>query len=1234
MANLSNVTYTANGATTIFVVPFSYIEEPDITVTVDGVTKTITTDYTFNGSGDVVFNIAPLNLEVVYISRDSDVTQRVTSFSDGSELTEADLNDNGDQSLYLHQETRDLINTLNVDNASVLGRVVQNEADIASNDADIAVLVGAVADNVNDIATNISNIDTNSSNIDTKVTGAASSTDNAIPKFDSTTGKIIQNTGVIISDTDEVSTTGDYVVFRGTSKEMELGEEVLESLSTGVTAPITLSINGGDTTKFDISIVDGHIVNRELDTYVTIAYAGSTGNSVSAVNGVTYIFIDKLGAVVKQTTAPTPSDLREMIYLGRAIAIAGIVVQVLAEPIPIENVASAVSDLAKSIRIFNASGNLVTSNGSNMNLDKSLGYLYSYGSNYATDRNNPSLVTVAASTISSFAYITQAAGSTEAATTAIDATYYDASGTKTLITGAGKQATVQRIFLFPSGAIRIAYGQTVYPTLAEAIQGTTSETFIDNPNIFGNGILIGMIALRKNTTDLSNSTQARFLVASRFGEGSVGAAGQSVSSLQDAYSNSSVGEVVLDSTLGAVKVRDNGTPIGANLFEVTDNSGSTKSLEVKIDSVDVSSTLNMKEISTPSTPASGYKSIYPKTDGKVYTLDDTGTEKEVGSGGGGGLDTVHTETFEDTINASSFTSGNNATYDNGGTLDGTLSDDTVTNISSNTSLKYLMGATSTNDFIKSPAIALDAKQQSQTLGMSFYYTYDGADDDIKVVVYDDTNSEVMTTSIDFLKASSTPQRFSVQFPTNSDTANLHYGIQVVTGNSGKILVIDDVEISSNPFVSKDLLDTQNFEEDSPTMTASTGDLRWGAISHTGSNILNYDDSNGRFTATRECQVYVSFSGFASTSISFNIKKNTVTVMVGAAAANTQDTPSATLKLNEGDYVVLNTTTTIISPKLTITATAETNHIVAYNSRNAENSMVRLHTGNGHGSTNTAIRRFSTAVDNIGNAITYADSSTDGASFTINEDGLYYISYSDGRNASGQDNIGISLNSTQLTSNIATINAADRLIEEVNTPSNPSALSWAGQLSKDDVIRAHTGSTANLTTATSFTISKIGVGDLLGVPTPRTAYIKDVKSSGTNGGTFTSGAWQTRDLNTLEGDTEFVSLSSNQFTLQSGKYNIEAYAPAMQVNGHVIKIRDITSSVDIIIGTSGYAATSGASNLSKAISDLEVISNTTFEVQHRCNTTKATNGLGNPLNFGVDEVYTTIKITKLPLGGNK
>jgi hypothetical protein len=45
--------------------------------------------------------------------------------------------------------------------------------------------------------------------------------------------------------------------------------------------------------------------------------------------------------------------------------------------------------------------------------------------------------------------------------------------------------------------------------------------------------------------------------------------------------------------------------------------------------------LTLKEIDTPSTPASSYIKFYPKTNGKLYYLDDNGVESEVGGGGGG-----------------------------------------------------------------------------------------------------------------------------------------------------------------------------------------------------------------------------------------------------------------------------------------------------------------------------------------------------------------------------------------------------------------------------------------------------------------------------------------------------------------------------------------------------------------------------------------------------------------------
>lgn len=151
-----------------------------------------------------------------------------------------------------------------------------------------------------------------------------------------------------------------------------------------------------------------------------------------------------------------------------------------------------------------------------------------------------------------------------------------------------------------------------------------------------------------------------------------------------------------------------------------------------------------------------------------------------------------------------------------------------------------------------------------------------------------------------------------------------------------------------------------------------------------------------------------------------------------------------------------------------------------------------------------------------------------------------------------------------------------------------------------------------------------------------AYLKDVKPSGTDGGTFTGGSWQTRDLNELTGDTSFISLSSNQFTLEKGVYNIEIDSPvfssANTVGGHKARLRNITDGLDSLLGTSenlnmGQSNTQTSSR-SKIVGQLTVTDTTTFEVQHRCASTQVTTGFGAANFFGVDEVYTTAKITKV------
>lgn len=140
------------------------------------------------------------------------------------------------------------------------------------------------------------------------------------------------------------------------------------------------------------------------------------------------------------------------------------------------------------------------------------------------------------------------------------------------------------------------------------------------------------------------------------------------------------------------------------------------------------------------------------------------------------------------------------------------------------------------------------------------------------------------------------------------------------------------------------------------------------------------------------------------------------------------------------------------------------------------SMVRLNTALGYGSTNTVIRRFTNTVTNQGSDITYADSATLGATFTVNTNGVYAISYSDQFNTAALSNfLGLSLNSSQLTTFIYSVAVADILsVAFPSTANGPGVAQWTGYLTSGSVVRAHAQGTASgvNTACCQFTIVRV------------------------------------------------------------------------------------------------------------------------------------------------------------------
>ncbi len=149
----------------------------------------------------------------------------------------------------------------------------------------------------------------------------------------------------------------------------------------------------------------------------------------------------------------------------------------------------------------------------------------------------------------------------------------------------------------------------------------------------------------------------------------------------------------------------------------------------------------------------------------------------------------------------------------------------------------------------------------------------------------------------------------------------------------------------------------------------------------------------------------------------------------------------------------------------------------------------------------------------------------------------------------------------------------------------------------------------------------------------TVFLKDVKAQGTNGGTFTAGAWRDRALNTKSGTTAgYVTLDSitGIFTLTRGSYILEAEVPGVSVDAHSAVLYNETDGEIHTIGSSELAIdSSSASSYSKIFAYIEIDATTEFKIQHYCTSTQADTGFGYPTNIaGKSEVYTQVKISVL------
>jgi len=313
-------------------------------------------------------------------------------------------------------------------------------------------------------------------------------------------------------------------------------------------------------TQFAVARVRGWIVDDTSNPlspqiyYVDYSGGTHTDNYVTTAFE-TFVYLTSGGTIGQQTTPLTEQQRRQNIFLGKIGHPQKTSINlVFSQPDFVLSPLAQLRDVFAPINLING-GVYPSVNGANLTFNTSAGFIYGLGINFASDTLAPNALNVPGQSPCTFQYRTSTGG-TVTDVTNIDPTKWDVNGVVTNITGT--KATNQRVYLLQNGTFRIQYGQTEYNQLSAAIAGIQTETFTVFPNFTNNAVLIGILSVLSTCTNLSDTSKAQFFLVSKFGE-TVGAAGGiGTTTLQQAYNNSSEPEILINSTLDGLSIK-NGT---------------------------------------------------------------------------------------------------------------------------------------------------------------------------------------------------------------------------------------------------------------------------------------------------------------------------------------------------------------------------------------------------------------------------------------------------------------------------------------------------------------------------------------------------------------------------------------------------------------------------------------------------------------------------------------------------
>jgi hypothetical protein len=624
-------------------------------------------------------------------------------------------------------------------------------------------------------------------------------------------------------------------------------------------------------------------------------------------------------------------------------------------------------------------------------------------------------------------------------------------------------------------------------------------------------------------------------------------------------------------------------------------------------------------------------SLYYASDLKKFFGDDGTSLQEIGSSAGD-ADTIHLIKADDLASTTDIDlKGNNADFDGGGAIVGTLSLSTTAAdliIDSTQVIKYVATTSAQNDyfgFTKSIPIG----QRGRTIGIQFNYKNDSTtnDDDFRFCFKIKDGARAGTIEYANLTAfnnsNNTGTVFSGGFYVPEDCTEIEFGWQNTDSTTTIQLLVDNILISQSPWIYKDYLNTTEWEDYTPTgaWTSNT----------------TYSGKWRRIGEEMEVRFRILCTGSPNAATASVSIPSGYTIDSNKLSSNTTNNPLGIADTNSGTYGYqlrvgyLNGTTVRF-------LTFDNNTGGNFDIENPLSNSSPFSYGSGdyiEGFFSVPIVGWEATTEHV----VHAGNGT--------ENQFNAIIPSSGTSPTSQNVDFIS--SISWSSNVCTITLDSNIFDQ--TPSYQVTALYNGGAT-DDFRHAQVNSisTSQIVVKTGYATNAVALPFSLELrnqssdyknpsafaitPVEKIAYVKDLKSVSTSGGSITADTWTTRVLNTVEGDSSIVSLSSNQFTLDRGEYVIKAIAPGYNCGTFTAILYNTTDSSIESEGTIEKSSTTTTTH-STIEHRMTLSAAKTFEIQQQCETTSATDGLG----YGADvlndaaysrsnNVYTIVEIRKL------